>query len=92
MRTPTKMELSKIAEIKKYTQPRCPGCQTEMQLCWGSSALRENYFLAFYRCANNECIGRWSTGYQSSLNAAHAVEDAYKAAMLRKEREITIED
>ena len=83
MRTPTKIELSKIAELKKFKQPGCPGCGTEMYLCWGSSALQENYFLAYYRCQNPECIGRWQTGYQSSLNAYHAVEDAYKAAMKR---------
>ena len=86
MREPTKLELQKIAEIKNYKQPVCPGCEVDMTLAWGSSVLHDSSFVAWYRCANPACVGHWQTGTHTSINAAHAVEDAYKAAMTRREK------
>lgn len=92
MREPTKLELEQIGKVRKYRQPECPGCGSDMMLFWGSSALRENYFIANYRCINPSCIGHWQTGYHTSLNAAHAVEDAYKGAIMRRQYEYNKRD
>ena len=85
MRQATKMELDMIAKIKNYKQPSCPGCGADMTLVWGSSVLHDNNFIAWYRCANPDCVGHWQTGNHTSINAAHAVEDAYKGAMIRND-------
>ena len=79
-RTISAMELKRIAEIKKYRQPKCPGCANEMILGYGHSQTRPGLFEAWYYCPHDG----WNVWPQYDNNAAFAVEKAYKAASVRR--------
>ena len=82
MREISAMEYGRIAEIKKYSQPKCPGCGKDMRLRYGESMTRNELFEAWYFC--REC--GWNIWPKYDKNAAFAVENAYKAAIRRVRR------
>lgn len=80
----TALDRKKIGELKKYSQPKCPGCGAKMNLTVGKSGTRENYYDAWYYCDNDRCLAGWSTRPKSHINAYQAAFMAYQATTQRK--------
>ena len=82
-REASQMELTAVAQVRKYIQPLCPACKMPMHLQWWPSVSADKCFDVWYSCQNPLCMPNFRTKAITARNLAMAANDAYKAAFWR---------